>query len=293
MESSRVEGESSAEMQASSGVTAPSSPARHVRAMLAGSSRAVAGAEIVWWVASEGRDEFERWLEESLAEASLSPDARRTVADGQGRFEVASSEATELDEGAALDAHECDSQGHALGRVRLRLPREAMTQRIELGDAPVEPLPVFVSGRVRLATGEPAGGALVTPDDLKPQSGWFDVDRPASSWRMRRDAQGKFELRTPLSATHLALTAAKDGYTSEPVTVTAGSRDVELVPAPGATLAGRLMLHESVAAERLRVRMRESTELPSLRSPRHSPTGALSVAACAPARCRCKSTSCR
>lgn len=547
MESSRVEGESSAELQASSGATEPTAPARHVRAVLAGTTRAVAGAEIVWWVASEGRDEFERWLEESLTDASLPPDARRTVADGQGRFaideaalgvhviarapglfgsasfapgessplrielhpeaelrvrvvdgegqpmervrielraqreseaivvahtqadgmarlvrwkgslagwysapqilwlvvdelfedapmhafpaqdppddvvqftlprsgvcevraldaageparqaymvhlalvtadfagsdelpgphkfryvsrrfepgtpalfehvelgrelaafardedfdidvqargvgprtpgervvievrakdvagitgrllrldgtvfsnaslpldglydvdaevglmlsarlrtdeegrfEVAISESTELDEGAAIDAYECDSQGHALGRVRLRLPREAMTQRIELGDARMEPLPVYASGRVRLATGEPAGGALVTPDDLKPQSGWYNFDRPASSWRVRCDAQGKFELRTPLSATHLALTAAKDGYTSEPVTVTVGSRDVELVLAPEATLAGRLLLHDSVAPERLRVRVRESTESSSL-----------------------------
>lgn len=184
--------------------------------------------------------------------------------DAGGRFEVAISERTELGDGAALDAFECDSQGHALGRARLLLPSAAMTQRIELGDVRMEPLPIFASGRVRFATGEPAGGAMVIPDDAKQQSSWFDLDRPASSWRVRCDAQGRFELRLPLSAAQLMLTASKDGFTSEPVSVTAGSRDVELVLAPAATLAGRLLLHESVAADRLRVRVRESMEAPTL-----------------------------
>ncbi|MFM7299030.1 MAG: hypothetical protein ACKO4Q_17630 [Planctomycetota bacterium] len=188
----------------------------------------------------------------------------RLRTDVEGRFEVDLAESTELDEDCALDAFECDSQGNALGRVRLALPREAMTQRIELGDVRMQPLPVFASGRVRLATGEASGGALVTPEDLESKSGWFTFERPTSSWRVRCDARGNFELRTPLHAAQLVLEAAKPGYTSEPVTVTAGSRDIELVLDPAATLAGRLLLHESVAAERLRVRVRESTESAAL-----------------------------
>jgi hypothetical protein len=197
------------------------------------------------------------------AEVGLTLSARLRT-DAEGRFEVDLAESTELDEGGALDAFECDTQGHALGRVRLALPREAMTQRIELGDVRMQPLAVFASGRVRLATGEAAGGALVTPDDLKPRSGWITLERPTSSWHVRCDAQGNFELRTPLHAAQLVLRAAKHGYTSEPVTVAAGSRDIELVLDPAATLAGRLALHESVASERLRVRVRESTESAAL-----------------------------
>jgi len=188
----------------------------------------------------------------------------RLRTDAEGRFEIAFQQSSELSGEAGLDAFECDSQGRALGRVRLRLPREAMTQRIDLGELHMEPLPVFASGRVRLETGEPAGGALVVPDELEQQSSWFNFKRAASSWRVRCDAHGNFELRTLLKDPQLVLTAAKDGYTSEPVTVTTGSRDVELVLAPAATLAGRLLLHESVAPERLCVRVRESIESPAL-----------------------------
>ncbi|MBM3990455.1 MAG: hypothetical protein FJ298_05530 [Planctomycetes bacterium] len=197
------------------------------------------------------------------AEVGLTISARLRT-DAEGRFEIAFQHSTELSAGVGLDAFECDSHGRALGRVRLRIPGEAMVQRVELGDARMEPLPVFASGRVRFATGELAGGAMVMPRGREQESSWFTLDRATSSWRVRCDARGNFELRTPLRAAQLELEAAKDGYTSEPVSVTAASRDVELVLTPEATLAGRLLLHESVAPERLRVRVRESIESPAL-----------------------------
>lgn len=200
-------------------------------------------------VRAEARVELQLVLEGQQGGITLGAE-RRTRADGSFEFEVEPSAwiaDTELT--LALVEHAADGSEIASGLRKLAAtPREA---RVELGDFVLEPLAVFASGRVVSAELAPVCGAWVLPSLRHSEPGETYLE-PLTALRVRTDELGRFALRAPRFA-QLELTASKDQLRSATVRASVGTTDLQLVLAPRAELAGKLVVDPSLSLSRLYV----------------------------------------
>lgn len=173
---------------------------------------------------------------------------RVTRSDGRFEFEIEPS-AWIADTELNLSLVERAADGSELASGLRRLAASPLDSRIELGDFVLEPLEVFASGRVVSAEFTPVCGAWVLPSLRHSEPGENYLE-PLTELRVRTDELGRFALRAP-SFAQLELTASKDQLRSATVRASSGTADLQLVLAPRAELAGRLVVDPSLPLSRL------------------------------------------
>ena len=186
-------------------------------------------------------------LEGQQGGITLAP-VQPTLADGSFEFEVEPS-AWIPDAELSLALVERAADGSELASGLRTLSASPHDSRVELGDFVLEPLAIFASGRVVSAELAPVCGAWVLPSLRHSEPGENYLE-PLTELRVRTDELGRFALRAP-SFAQLELAASKEQLRSATVRASAGTTDLQLVLAPRAELAGRLVVDPSLPLSRL------------------------------------------
>lgn len=174
---------------------------------------------------------------------------RRTDAEGRFRFEIETGEWLKERPFMVQLAH-VGEDGADLAASERPLPPLVQGPN-ELGDFRLAEVPVFATGRVVDAEGQPVGGARVQAMVRGVEPGGNEPYlQPLDRGTALTDALGRFTLRAPARHRELELVAKKAHLESRAIRTTLGTRDLQIELVAGGEIAGRLQVDANLPASR-------------------------------------------